>query len=126
MAPEGSTQTDQAFTMPPTHPPASQQGQFQDGQQPYNYQQYSSAYGKPFQPYQQQYPQCLPPDALVEERAWKWTKLGLHAADAVLCIVGIPLGLTLLNRGDAGAFAPTSAGVVCPPDLPISDENAEY
>ncbi|KAM5342030.1 hypothetical protein ACJ41O_015061 [Fusarium nematophilum] len=99
----------------------SQQGYYEPGQQqqgfqqpqPQGFQQYPRSYGQPFTPYsqqpqpepQQQQPfsvqpggqpmqQWTPPEA-PQNKAWDYTRLGLHVLDAIFCIIGLALTFSL-------------------------------
>ncbi|KAF4459927.1 wnt and FGF inhibitory regulator domain-containing [Fusarium albosuccineum] len=117
MAPESSTQTDDIRATPPTPPlavpPPTQpststqtetQGQQQFQQPPQGFQQYPQSYGQPFAPYQQQPAQQWPPQ-IPERKAWMITKLALHGADIVTCIVGLGLTFSLIKSGVLGLVA---------------------
>ncbi|KAJ3510394.1 hypothetical protein NM208_g15536 [Fusarium decemcellulare] len=125
MAPESSTQTDDIRATPPTSPlavpPPTQQftstqtqtqGQQQFQQPPQGFQQYPQSYGQPFAPYQQQPAQQWPPQ-IPERKAWMITKLALHGADIVTCIVGLGLTFSLIKSGVLGLVALGACPLVC-------------
>ena len=117
MAPESSTQTDDAIasssTAAPTRPPPTQpppnnaQTQTQTG-----FQLYPGSYGQVFTPYQQQpanngqqqpmfmgQQQWTPPP-LVETKYWMVSKMGLHGTSMVCCVVGMGLAFSLIGQDE--------------------------
>ncbi|KAJ4314355.1 hypothetical protein N0V84_008933 [Fusarium piperis] len=132
MAPESSTQTDDAIASssaaptrpPPTQPPPNTQAQTQTG-----FQLYPGSYGQAFTPYQQQpanngqqqpvfmgQQQWTPPP-LVETKSWKATKLGLHGSSMVCCIVGMGLAFSLIGQDDDSYMGLDILGITSGPIL---------
>lgn len=117
MAPESSTQTDDAIasssTAAPTRPPPTQQApnnaptQTQTG-----FQLYPGSYGQVFTPYQQQpanngqqqpvfmNQQQWTPPPLVETKYWMVSKMSLHGASMVCCVVGMGLAFSLIGQDE--------------------------
>ncbi|KAM0433428.1 hypothetical protein ACHAPT_004306 [Fusarium lateritium] len=117
MAPESSTQTDEAIasssTAPPTRPPPTQPPFNPQGQTQTGFQLYPGSYGQPFTSYQQQQPanngqqqpvfvgqQQWTPPPVVETKSWMISKMSLHGASMVFCVVGMGLAFSLVGQED--------------------------
>ncbi|KAI8665941.1 hypothetical protein NCS57_00817100 [Fusarium keratoplasticum] len=134
MAPESSTQTDDAIasssTAAPTRPPPTQpppnnaQTQTQTG-----FQLYPGSYGQVFTPYQQQpanngqqqpmfmgQQQWTPPP-LVETKYWMVSKMGLHGTSMVCCVVGMGLAFSLIGQDEDDFMGLDVLGITSGPIL---------
>ncbi|RSM02056.1 hypothetical protein CEP52_008214 [Fusarium oligoseptatum] len=134
MAPESSTQTDDAIassSAEPTRPPPTQappnpqaQTQTQTG-----FQLYPGSYGQAFTPYQQQpvnnglqQPMYMPqqqwtPPPLVETKYWMASKMGLHGTSMVSCIVGMGLAFSLIGQDEDDFMGLDILGITSGPIL---------
>ncbi|KAI8717192.1 hypothetical protein NCS52_00794300 [Fusarium sp. LHS14.1] len=136
MAPESSTQTDDAIasssTAAPTRPPPTQaplnnaqtQTQTQTG-----FQLYPGSYGQAFTPYQQQpanngqqqpvymNQQQWTPPPLVETKYWMVSKMSLHGASMVSCVVGMGLAFSLIGQDEDDFMGLDILGITSGPIL---------